>query len=526
MSFARLNFILIIFSLFSGLIFWRLFDLQVRQGDFYKALAQGLNTKNHADWEKRGEVFLKNNEPLVINKDFPLVFAVPAKVIDSEKTAKALAEILQLPQDFISERLAGDSLYSLIKSRINSEEFELLKKAKLEGVFINQESGQYFPQETMASQAVGFIDVDAKGRYGLEEYYDEFLAGKDGEAGQDLNLTIDYDLQFMAEKMLVQAKDNLNIEAGQIIVMDPNSGRILAMANFPNFNPNQYKEYAAKNNLGIFINSVTQKIFEPGSVFKPITMAAALEESKINPKTTYTDEGIVRVGGYKVLNYDNRVYGVQTMTNVLEKSINTGAVFAERQLGHNLFLKYIEKLGFLEKTGIDLAETYSENKELKKGYEINFSTASFGQGIEITPIQLVRAFSAIANGGRLVKPYLAENLREPEFSEPIISSKTSSQLVAMLVSVVENGFGRGARIPGYYLAGKTGTAQVPEGGKYSADKTIQSFIGFFPAFNPKFLMLVKLDNPETRTAEYSAVPIFHDLADYIIKLYQIPPDYQ
>lgn len=520
MSFTRLNFILILFSLFCGLIFWRLFNLQIRQGDFYKALAQGLNMKNQAILEKRGEVFLKNDEPLVINKDFPLVFAVPAKVEDSEKTAKTLAEILQLPPDFLVERLSGDGLYSLLKSRINSQELELLKKAKLVGVFISQESGQYFPQETMASQAVGFVDANARGRYGLLEYYDEFLTS------QDLNLTIDYDIQFLAEKLLVQAKDNLNIEAGQIIVLEPNSGRILAMANFPNFNPNQYREYAAQNNLGIFINPASQKIFEPGSVFKPITLAAALEESKITPKTTYVDEGIVRVGGYKVLNYDNRVYGLQTMTNVLEKSINTGAVFAEKQLGHNLFLKYLEKFGFFEKTGVDFAETYSENKELKKGYEINFATASFGQGLEITPLQLVRAFSVIANGGRLVKPYLAENQRQPELSEPVISQKTASQLTAMLMSVVENGFGRAARIPGYYIAGKTGTAQVPEKGKYSADKTVQSFIGFFPALNPKFLMLVKLDNPGTKTAEYSAVPIFREMADYMIKLYQIPPDYE
>jgi cell division protein FtsI (penicillin-binding protein 3)/stage V sporulation protein D (sporulation-specific penicillin-binding protein) len=259
-------------------------------------------------------------------------------------------------------------------------------------------------------------------------------------------------------------------------------------------------------------------------------MAGALEEGKITPKTTYIDKGIVKIGGYTIYNYGKKVWGKRTMTEVLEKSINTGAVFVERKLGNNLFLKYIENFGFFEKTGIDLPEIYSENKEFKKGYEINFATASFGQGIEITPIQLVRAYCAIANGGRLVTPYLNSD-KKPELSKPVISSKTASQLATMLVSVVDNGFAKPAHIPGYYIAGKTGTSQVPftslgiKKRGYS-EKTWQTFIGFFPAFDPQFLILVKLDNPKTKNSEYSAVPIFHDLAEYIINYYQIPPDYE
>ena len=260
-------------------------------------------------------------------------------------------------------------------------------------------------------------------------------------------------------------------------------------------------------------------------------MAAALNEEKVTPETTYTDPGIIEIGGWPIYNYEQRIYpGVLTMTNVLEKSINTGAVFAGRQLGGELFKKYIEKFGIFEPTGIDLEETCPENKEFKQGREINFATAFFGQGIEMTPIQLIRAYSAIANGGKLVTPYLVEQNKEPESFESIISSKTSSQLAAMLISVVENGFAKSARIPGYYVAGKTGTAQV----SYSAlginkqgysEKTIQVFVGFAPALNPQFLILVKLNNPKTKTAEYSAVPIFHDLAEHIIHQYQIPPDY-
>jgi len=265
-------------------------------------------------------------------------------------------------------------------------------------------------------------------------------------------------------------------------------------------------------------------------------MASALNEGKITPSTTYTDPGAIKISGFTIFNYGQRVYpGKITMTEVLEKSINTGAVFAERQISHQTFLDYIEKFGFFEPTGIDLqGEVFSTNSNLKKGYEVNFATASFGQGIEMTPIQLFGAFSAISNGGKLVKPYMLEN-PDPNLDEikgrQIISQKTAAQLTAMLVSVVENGFGKSAKIPGYYIAGKTGTAQIAfsalgiDKSGYS-EKTIQTFAGFAPAFNPRFLILVKLDNPKTRTAEYSAVPIFRELAKYIIDYYQIPPDYQ
>ena len=220
------------------------------------------------------------------------------------------------------------------------------------------------------------------------------------------------------------------------------------------------------------------------------------------------------------------------MTEVLEKSINTGAVFVEKQIPHKVFLDYLVKFGIFEPTGIDLPETYSENKEFKEGYEINFATASFGQGIEMTPLQIVRAISCIANGGRLVKPYLVEGNEEAIETQPrVISQKTASQLTAMLVNSVENGYAKRAKIPGYYIAGKTGTSNIPFSNLgidklgYS-DKTWQSFIGFVPAFDPKFLILVKLDNPETQIAGASTTLVAHDLIKYIIDYYQIPPDYE
>jgi cell division protein FtsI/penicillin-binding protein 2 len=524
----RLNLTFFLILFFAAAILGRLFFIQVLQNDFYKALAQGLFSSSNESQTKRGEIFLKDGEPLAINKDFTLVFASPPEILDAKVAAETLSEILHLDKDFILEKLKVNSLYSPIKNKLTQEEIDSLKNLKLPGIYLTEERLRYYPQESLASQVVGFLGAQGSGQYGLEEYYDEILKGS--SEGGDLTVTIDYDIQFMAEKLLEGAKENLSIEEGQIIVMDPNSGKILALANFPNFNPNQYQEYATDGFLEIFKNGVTQETFEPGSVFKPITFAAALEEGRITPQTTYIDKGKVQIDGRTIYNYGSRVYGVQTMTNVLEKSINTGAVFVQSQLPHHVFLDYIEKFGIFEPTGIDLPEppeVYYANEEFKKGYEINFATASFGQGIQMTPMQLARAYCVIANGGKLVTPYLVENgLVDVKPQQTVISQKTASQLTAMLVSVVENGFGKAAKIPGYYIAGKTGTAQVAEGGKYSTEKTIQTFAGFFPAFNPQFLILIKLNNPRAKTAEYSATPIFHDLAEYIIHYYQIPPDYE
>jgi len=539
MTNLRINLVSVIVFLFFAVLVGRLFYIQVIQADYYKALAQGFRIFPDKTQTERGEIFLKNGEPLAINWNFSLVFASPPKIAEPEETAQTLSQILNLSEDFILGTFKKDTLYSPIKNKLTAEEIEQIKKLNLPGIYLDEIRGRYYPQETLASQVVGFLNANKQGQYGLEEYYDQILS--EGSKGNDLILTIDYSIQFMAEKLLQKARENLEIEKGQIIVMEPASGKILAMANFPNFNPNQYGEYASKGDLGIFKNRATLDLFEPGSVFKSITMAIALNEEKITPQTTYHDPGIIKIDGWTIHNYNKRQYpGEITMTEVLEKSINTGAVFAVQQVPGNTFLNYIEKFGFFEKSGLDIRETYSENKEIKRARPINFATASFGQGINLTSIQLVRGFSAIANEGKLVTPYLVEKgnvgvrpRQDPrqDSQSQIISQKTASQLTEMMVSVVENGFAKRAKVPGYYIAGKTGTAQIPFSvlgipkTGYS-DKTIQTFVGFAPAFSPQFLILVKLDNPKTKTAEYSAAPIFKDLAEYIIHYWQIPPDYE
>lgn len=568
-KFWRVNLILFFLFLFGATIIGRLIYLQIFNRQLYKALALGQQQLLIQVQEKRGEVFLKDREnllPLAINKTWQFCYSSPKEIKNKEEVAKKLRDLLGLDKDEILEKIKNtNSLFTVLKHKLTEEEVENLKRLNFVGIYLGEELLRYYPQEFLLSQVIGFLGGEGKGQYGIEGFYDEiltaekgFLEGKRGlggaliflnsenlspvQKGADISLSIDYNIQFLAEKLLLSAKEKFEIEKGQIIVADPHSGKILALADFPNFNPNRYFEEAEEEaEMEIFQNSAIQEIFEPGSVFKPITMAAALDQEKITPQTTYIDKGVVEVGGWPIYNYGERVHGEQTMTEVLEKSINTGAVFVQQQIGSEIFLEYLERFGFFKKTGIDLQEeVFFENLEFKKGYEINFANGSFGQGIAITPIQLVRAFCAIANGGKLVRPYLVEKIvggsREieisPEISENfIISRRTSSQLTAMLVSVVENGFAQSAKIPGYFIAGKTGTAQIPFSAleiekKGYSEKTIQTFVGFAPASDPQFLILIKLNNPNTKTAEYSAMPLFRELTKYIIDYWQIPPDYE
>ena len=550
--------------IFGAAIVGRLVYLQVIHYGFYKALAQGQ--QNFSTFEKgdRGEIFLQDKNgtlyTLATNQELPFVFVTPPEVKNQKETAKQLSEILQVDENFVAEKLQNqESLHQPIKRRISKEEEEKIISADISGVYIGKDFARYYPYEDLAAHVVGFANQDGNGQYGIEEYHNSLLEGKEGlrttarnpasylflaledtilETGSDIVLSLDYNLQIEAELLLQRAKENLGIEEGTIIVLEIESGRILTLANTPSFNSN---EYFLHDNLAVFQNPAIQKLFEPGSVFKALTMASAIDAGKISLDTSYQDKGSVKIGEYTIYNYDERVWGQRTMSEVLQFSINTGAVFAEQQLGHERFLDYIKKFGIFEPTEIGLAgEVYSKNREFQKGYEINFATASFGQGIEMTPLQFVRAFSALANNGTPVEPFLVEKiidskglLQKParKTAKQVISPNTASDLTAMLTSVTEEGYGKAARIPGYFIAGKSGTAQI----SWSAlgisktgysDKTIQSFIGYVPAFNPKFLVFIKLNNPATKTAEYSAVPIFRNFTKYIIDYYQIPPDYE
>lgn len=554
----RTNLICILFLLVGMVILSRLVFLQIIQHNFYKALAKGQQEIFESLLGARGEIFLYDkDEPVLVagNKDWYFVYASPKEIENVEEAAEVIAEGLSLDKEELIEEFKKDSLFFLLRKELSNQEIEFVENLGIKGIYLDKERYRYYPHNELAGDVLGFVNTEGKGVYGVEGYLNDILSGQTtwirkkinpfgypteknliAPQGGDVYLTIDENIQIKAEKLLEKAEDNLNIEGGQIIVVNPNDGRIIALADYPNFNPNNYEDYS----LEMFKNSAVQNLFEPGSMFKAITMAAALNQGKVTPETTYTDEGFVKVGGHTLYNYKGKVYGESTMSEVLEKSINTGAVFAASQIGDKVFLKYIERFGIFEKTGIELqGEAYSKNSHLRKGYKANCATAAFGQGIEMTALNFVRAFSILANGGKLIDLNIIDKIEEDgeviEFEkellrEEIVSEETLDLLVNMLVGVTEKGFGKRAGVPGYYVAGKTGTSQIPYTNLgidklgYS-DKTWQSFIGFFPAYEPQFLILVKLDNPETDTAEYSAAPIFGELAQYIVNYYQIPPDY-
>lgn len=556
MKHFRLNLVLFCFCIYSLVVVYYLASFQIAKNDYWRALAQGQQ-KNYSEvLGDRGGIYIKDrlgqSYPLAINRDWEYVYLSPREIKekgeDAEAISEAMSEILDVDSSIILTKInKSDSAYEVVKKKLSQEEVTKIKELDFDGVYLRKEVVRYYPQDKLASQSIGFVGGNNVGQYGIEEYYNSTLEGSKSfreseklfhqylisktfgtvNGGSDITLTLDYNVQFMAENLLEKAVDSLSIEGGTILVGDPNTGRIIALANYPSFNPN---EYYKESNFNVFKNPAIHNPYEPGSIFKPITMAIALNENKVDPNYKYNDTGSIQVKGKTIRNYAQKSWGEVTMTEVLEKSINTATVHIESLIGHESFKQYLEKFGFFEKVGIDLpGEILPQNISFKEGYDINYANAAFGQGIEITSMQMFRAFSALANGGRLVNPYIVEENKSILQGERVISPKTSLDITSMMVSVTENGFAKTAQIPGYYVAGKTGTAQIPwsalgiSKAGYS-DKTIQGFIGYVPAFNPQFLILVKLDNPQAETSEYSAAPIFGELAKYILDYYQVPPE--
>lgn len=495
--------------------------------------------------------------PVAINKGLWTVYAVPKDIQEKKETVEKLSPLLEVDKDILEERInKPDDPYEPLANKVSDSIVEEIKALNLQGIGFETENWRYFPANELACQVLGFVgfEQDKKiGRYGIEEYYQSELAGKQGfveatrdasgnlisieenvlqepEDGADIILTIDPNVQFFIEKKLKETIDYLAAEKGTIIVMDTTTGAIKAMASWPEFDPNKYNEV---KNISVFKNPAIQEVFEPGSIFKPITMAGALDKGVVSPRTTYEDKGSIKIGSYTLRNSHDVAEGIQTMTQVLEKSLNTGAIFVQQALGKDDFKKYVEKFGFSSKTGIDLSgEVQGNISNLKKKRDLEYATAAFGQGISVTSIQLVTALGAIANDGILMRPFIAEKIiyadgREdvikPKQVRRVISSETASRLTAMLISVVQNGFGRKAGVKGYLIAGKTGTAQIPEKGGYSED-TIHTFGGFFPGLEPRFVMLIKIDKVQNiNFAADSIAPVFSQIAEYILNYYEIPP---
>lgn len=564
----------IIITIAGGFVVSRLFILMVLDHNFYKSMAADSQEVISNLVPRRGSVYMQDSRtgeeyPIAINRDFFTVFADTREIKD-DKTAQEVADKLAQIFKFDDEKKLAvylslnkrDDPYEPIEQKVDEDVVDEIKKLNLTGISFVRKPERFYPEGSLAANVIGFLGKDEKGfnvgRYGIEGYWHDELAGSGGifvgarsaagslislaptsfkppEDGSDILLTIDRTLQFKACERLRQGVKDFQAESAALVIMDPFSGAILAMCSLPDYDPNIYNQV---DSVKVYNNSAIFNAYEPGSIFKPVTMAAALNEGVVKTTTKFFDSGSSEAGCKKpIFNAGNKSYGEQTMIGVLENSINTGMVFVSEKLGKEKFRKYAENFGFGIKEGLELDSEGSGTLEIlskNKGSESDCytATASFGQGITVTPLQMATAFSAIANGGTLLKPYIVKEIRhhdgrvetrKPKEVRRVIDSKIASLLSGMLVSVVDNGQARSARVPGYYVAGKTGTAQIAGPGGYTEDYN-HSFAGFVPIEDPKFVVIVKFEKPKVEYSANTAAPVFADIAKFALQYYQIPPN--
>lgn len=524
-----------------GALYANLYKLQIKDGAIFAAQVEARNRVNGILDARRGVISFTDKSgillPAALNKEYPVVYAVPEEIEDAAEAAEFLSSVLSLKAEELTAKLSkAKDIYEPIATRLTEDQAKQIREARLKGIYLDFKEFRFYQYGGLAANLLGYVgpskaDSEIKGRYGLEAYFDKDLRGIAGEiqdnkviepvSGKDLTLTIDRIIQSQAEEILNKAIAEREAVGGTIIVEEVATGKILALANAPSYDPNFYSKSPVSN----FLNPAVQSIYEPGSVFKVITMAAGIDAGKITPETKFSDTGFLVLNGRTIRNFMSKAYGTVTMTEVIENSINTGAAFAVSKMGYDNFYDYAVKFGFNAKTGITLPGELSGNlKQLKKdGKAINFATAAFGQGIAVTPIELINAISAIANGGVLMKPYILAEA-EPEIIRRVIHPKTADQVTDMMIAAVKKA---GAiQIPGFQIAGKTGTAQIPDF-KYGGytEEFIHTFAGFAPAKNPKFAILVKIDKPKVGPlAGFTVVPAFQELAQFMVSYLNIVPE--
>lgn len=543
----------------TGCALFRLYEKQViEHGDFVKA-AESQSTATSPIPAPRGKIYAqdKNGQlyPLAVSQWQYQLLVSPRQVKDKAKLADALAKDLpELKRDEVFAKINNDKLYvpPLVKG-LNEIKAQEIARQRYGGVFVQPELARVYPEgDKIAPQVLGFVGADGSGKYGVESVQDDILRGQSGStkakrdslgrlidilstdksvAGRDIVLTIDYNLQFTVETELREAIEEYQADGGSIVVMNPTTGAILAVAGSPSYDPNLFSTLKGDEQFR-FLSPAASNIYEPGSVFKPLTMAAAIDQKLVEPDTENVFGKSVIVSDREIFNAEFKTYGRETMRQVLENSDNVAMVWLSSLLGSEKEREYFEKFGFGRKSGIDLVgEQSGRLAPLKEWNDVLRSTAAFGQGVSVTTVQLAAAYSALVNGGTLVTPHVTgkeligeqATVRKYEGRGQVISAETSAKIREMLVGVVDRGHGKRAAVPGIKVGGKTGTAQVPnpEGGYYE-DRHIGTFAGMFPADNPKIVMVVRLDNPKTvKFAESSAAPTFGEIANWLVNYFQL-----
>jgi cell division protein FtsI/penicillin-binding protein 2 len=560
----RLRAMGVIVVLIATVLILRMLDIQIVKHDHYLALAQGQQRFEKVEMAQRGKVYVHDSfyDP---NSYYPLAFdvkkfavwVVPHQISKKEEMSKILADLTGLTSQEIYDKINNDKLYiPPIKRGLSLDDANKIKDQKLTGVFVMPEYSRYYPEATLASHILGFVNAEGDGKYGFEGHYNDELKGTAGNVkgekdtlGRMINLldqtnpkdgtsyvlTLDRSVQYFVEKKLNEALQQYQADSGTIVVMDVKTGGIVAMASAPSYDPNNFKDYA-KDNTGIYINPSIAHLYEPGSIFKPIVMSAAIEQGAVAPETKGVFDWHIIVDGYEIKTAEKKAFGEEDMTQVLQNSDNVAMVWLSEKLGKDNLYKYLKAYNMFDKTGIDLdSEVAGYAPAFKSWKDINRATISFGQGISVTPIEIVSAYAAIANKGVYIYPHIVDKIVfadgsekkiEKQEGEKIVKPETAQALGEMLYNVVENGHSWRAKVPGYKVGAKTGTAQIPkaEGGYEESEDGlgiyIHSLAGFAPTNDPRFVMLVKLDRPKAaKYAENTAAPLFGEISSFLLNYY-------
>lgn len=530
------------------LIIFRLINFQIIKGPEWagRSIDESIIIAQPA----RGTIYDRNGAMLAANSNDYQISVSPNMVVDSKNLSLALMPILSKPQSEIMGALISDRPHEVLAGRVSVEVADLVRDLQVDygGLQIDPLSRRFYPQDELLCHTLGYVDFNGDGGAGLEGLYQEELAGEAASAtvflsplreqpavaareGSDLVLTIDRSVQRLVEQELAAALQEHRAESGTIIVMDPRTGAILAMASAPCYDPYEFYDVSEP----LLLNPAISNQFEPGSVMKLITMAAALDAGVVTPASTYYDAGGLEVGGHRTVNWDRSAPGTTDMTTLLARSLNVGAATLSTMMGAEPFNDYLRQFGFGSPTGIDLMSEAAGTMPLpgdELWTESFLATYAYGQSIATTPLQMITALSALANDGEIMQPYLVQEVHsangdfvhEPTVMSKPISAQAARDVTAMAVTAVSREVAA-AQISGYTIAGKTGTAQIAENGVYLENDVIGTFVGWLPADAPEVIVYVKLDRPQINPwGSMTAAPTFANLAEDLVVLLGIPPD--
>jgi len=562
----RVRFISVSIFLVAALIVTRLYFVQVVYSEEYSARADRQYVRSGGMLYDRGNIFFKDKDGTLVSgatlKSGFTVALIPTDIDDKEALYSQLSPLLpEMDKDvFLARASKSDDPYEEIAVRVNDDIAKQIEALNTSAVRIYRERWRYYPGDTLAAQTIGFVGYegdDYSGRYGIERYYEDTLSREDESlyvnffaeifaninifrsdtAGHPGNLvtTIEPSVQLFLEQQLKSVTEEWSSKKTAGIIINPYTGEIYALGVYPGFDLNNYGKV---DSVSVYGNPLVEGVYEMGSIMKPLTVAAGLDSGAITPETTYFDGGSLTLDGYTISNFDGKGRGTVPIQEILNQSLNTGAAFVVREMGNDVFREYIHRYRIGEETGIDLpGEVPGLIKNLESPRDIEFATASFGQGIAMTPIQTVRALSVLANGGLLVTPHIGQEIQYDsglskkisyKDGERVLKEGTSEEITRMLVEVVDTALKGGTvKLPRYSIAAKTGTAQIadPVNGGYHDDRFLHSFFGYFPAYKPEFLVFfVTIEPHGVRYASQTLTTPFMDTVEFLINYYEVPPD--